>query len=273
MKTLANHLILFDNECPMCFAYTKAFTKLKMLPVDGREAYQNMPEEVCPFVDKKRAANEIALVNKETGEVTYGIESLFKVIETSFPIFKTLFRFSPFLWIAQKCYAFISYNRKVIIPAEVNANNIQPDFSLKHRLMFLFLTWLITSFILTNYTQHLTDFIPIGYKYREYMICGTQIFFQGFIIYLNKKDKLFSYLGNMMTISFAGALLLIIPLILNNWIEVHPIFYLLYFLFTAGLMFLEHIRRSKILGLNLVMSFTWVFYRLIVLGVILVLAL
>jgi len=36
MKTLANHIILYDEECPMCFAYTKAFIKLDMLPKNGR---------------------------------------------------------------------------------------------------------------------------------------------------------------------------------------------------------------------------------------------
>lgn len=268
MKTLANHIILFDNECPMCFAYTKAFTKLKMLPENGREAYQNMPSEVCPLVDKKRAANEIALVNKETGEVTYGIQSLFKVIENSFPIFKALFHFKPFLRFAEKCYAFISYNRKVIIPGDAKQNTIQPDFKLQYRLMYLLLTWFCTAYILSMYAHHLNEFVPIAGEYREYIICGGQILFQGFIIFFINKEKLFNYLGNMMTISFAGALLLIVPLILNKWLEIQPIFFILYFLLVAGLMFLEHIHRIKILKLSWLTSITWVVYRLIVLGLI-----
>lgn len=268
MKTLENHVILFDEECPMCHLYTKAFIKTGMLPASGREAYQNMPDQICTLVDKQRAANEIALVNTETGEVQYGIHSLFKVIGNSAPIFKPLFKFGPFIWLMTKFYAFISYNRKVIIPAEVKAHQIQPTFKLKYRIAYLLFTWLVTAYILTNYAHLLIDFVPIGDQYREYLICGGQILFQGIIILFYQKDKLWDYLGNMMTISFAGALLLLPALLIGKYFSMDSIFFIGYFLGVAGLMLLEHIRRSKILKLGYLLSFTWVIYRLIVLVLI-----
>lgn len=140
MKTLANHIILYDEECPMCLAYTKAFTELNMLPKNGRQPYQNIPENICPLIDKQRAANEIALVDTETGEVTYGINSVFKILGNAMPIFKPLFNFAPFHWLMTKAYAFISYNRKVIIPAEVKANSIQPNFKIQYRIAYLICT-------------------------------------------------------------------------------------------------------------------------------------
>ena len=268
MKTLANHIILYDEECPMCLAYTKAFTKLNMLPKNGREPYQNTPKNICPLINKQRAANEIALVNIETGEVTYGINSIFKILGNAMPIFKSLFNFAPFHWLMAKAYAFISYNRKVIIPAEVKASTIQPDFKIQYRIGYLIFTWIVTAYILTSYAHLLTDFVPLGNKYREYLICGGQMFFQALIIGFYKKEKLWDYLGNMMTISMAGALLLIVPLFLARWLETPSIFYILYFLLVAGLMLLEHLRRSRILKISLLMSITWVLYRLIVLGLI-----
>ncbi|WP_316832361.1 DUF393 domain-containing protein [Pedobacter aquatilis] len=268
MKTLKNHVILFDEDCPMCHAYTKAFTRLNMLPVNGRAAYQNTPAHICPMVDKKRAANEIALVNTATGEVIYGINSLFKIIGNSIPFFKPLFGFGPFLWLMKKVYAFISYNRKIIIPAEVKKDVIQPDFKLNYRIAFLLFTWFLTAYILTAYAQLLTDFVPLGSKYREYIICGGQIIFQGVIITCYKREKLWDYLGNMMTISFAGSLLLALPLVLSKWLQAPPTFYVLYFLLIASLMLLEHLRRSRILKLGLLMSISWVFYRIVILGII-----
>ena len=116
MKTLKDHIILYDAECPMCKLYTNAFTKTGMLDLDGRVAYQQIPDAVCPYVDRQRAVNEIALVDTKTGEVNYGIQSLFKVIAHSFPILSGLFSFKPFIWLMSKVYAFISYNRRVIIP-------------------------------------------------------------------------------------------------------------------------------------------------------------
>ncbi|KQM79106.1 hypothetical protein ASE74_00595 [Pedobacter sp. Leaf216] len=268
MKTLYNHLILYDNECPMCNVYTKAFVKTGMLEKAGREAYQQMPENICPLVDRQRAANEIALVNIENGEVSYGIQSLFKIIAHSMPFFKPLFSFGPFVFIMRKFYAFISYNRKVIIPAAIKENTIQPSFKVHYRMAYLVLTWLITAYVLTAYAHLLTNFVPLGSKYREYLICGGQLFFQGAVIAFYKKEKLWDYLGNMMTISFAGAILLIPGLALAKYFNIHPLFYILYFLMVAGLMFLEHLRRGRLLKLGLIMSISWALYRLIVLGLI-----
>lgn len=271
MKTLKNHVLLFDNECPMCYAYTQAFVKTGMLAQDGREAYQEMPQNICPLVDQQRAANEIALVNTETGEVTYGIQSLFKIIAHAMPFFRPLFVFSPFVYLMRKLYAFISYNRKVIIPVAVKGNSLQPTFKLHYRIAFLLLTWLITAYILTDYAHLLTGFVPLGSKYREYLICGGQLFFQGVIISFYRKEKLWDYLGNMMTISFAGSLLLLPIIIMAKYVSFLSLFFLLYFLMVAGLMFLEHIRRSKLLKLGWLMSITWALYRLMVLGLILIL--
>jgi hypothetical protein len=267
MKTLKNHLILFDAECPMCRVYTQAFVASGMLENDGRTAYQELPEAVCPMLDRQRAVNEIALVNQETGEVTYGIESLFKVFVVSFPFLKPLFLFVPFVWLMRKAYAFISYNRRVIIPAPVanNAAVLQPTFKLHYRIAYLFLTWLLASVILTAYAPLLNGLLPPGSAYREYLICGGQLFFQAAVISIADKNKRWTYLGNMMTISFAGALLLVPVLLLAQWLHLDPLFCAGWFLGVAGLMCLEHIRRSKLLVLGWTLTISWVLYPILVL--------
>ena len=270
MKTLRNHIILYDADCPMCKVYTNMFVKTGMLDVTGREAYQHMPKDVCPYVDKQRAVNEIALVNTQTGEVNYGIKSVFKVIANSFPIFKPLFSFGPFIWLMSKVYAFISYNRRVILPADINdIKSLQPAFRLKYRIAYLIFTWFVVSGILTTYARLLTGFVPAGNNYREYLICGGQIIFQGLIISIYTPVKRWEYLGNLMTISFAGALLLIPIIITANLAHTLPIIYPIYFMVVAGLMFLEHIRRAKLLNLGWLLTASWVIYRLLVLLLIL----
>lgn len=147
-------MILFDAECPMCSVYTKAFVATGILRDNGRIAYQQTTAETCPMVDRQRAVNEIALINQTTGEVTYGIESLFIVFGTAFPVLKPLFTFSPFIWLMRKIYAFISYNRRVIIPAPAtDTYAFQPTFKLNYRIAYLFFTWTITAYILTVYVH------------------------------------------------------------------------------------------------------------------------
>jgi hypothetical protein len=179
---------------------------------------------VCPLVDRQRAVNEIALVDTQTGEVSYGVESLFKVIGNSFPLFKPLFGFAPFVWLMKKVYAFISYNRRVIIPA---GHDVQGAYNQA-------LGWATASStlhlpgwpwvaVLTAYAHHLTPLVPIGDPLREYFICGGQVLFQGVVISLYAPAKRWEYLGNMMTISLAGALLLLPVLLLAEFITLTPI--------------------------------------------------
>ncbi|RYE12364.1 MAG: DUF393 domain-containing protein, partial [Sphingobacteriales bacterium] len=260
MKTLENHIILYDAECPMCNLYTKAFVKTGMLDNNGRTAYQNMPEAACPLVDRQRAVNEIALVNTETGEVNYGIESLFKVLGNAWPVFIPLFGFKPFVWVMRKVYAFISYNRRVIIPVK-HSFEVQPTFRLSYRLAYLGFTWLLVSFILTQYAQLLAGMVPVGGAYREYLICGGQVLFQAVIVSLYANSKKWDYLGYMITISLAGALVLLPVLVVAQFFELPALVYTLYFLAVAALMFLEHIRRAKLLELGWLLTFSWVAYR------------
>ena len=262
MKTLKNHLILYDAECPMCKVYTQAFTATGMLDNDGRAPYQNLKGFSCPTVDRKRAVNEIALVNITTGEVSYGIDSLFKVIGNAFPLFKPLFAFRPFTWTMRKLYAFISYNRKVIIPAPKTTNpTLQPTFSLKHRIAYLITATLIAALILTNYARLLP--YP-GNACREYLVCSGQLLFQGFIVSVIAPAKRWDYLGNMMTISLAGSLLLLPALALHPNATIATG----WFATVATAMLLEHLRRCKLLGLGKFLSATWLFYRAALLAVI-----
>lgn len=271
MKALKNHLILFDAECAMCRIGTQVFVKSGMLDNVGRTAYQEFPAQACPMLDRHRAANEIALVNQETGEVTYGVESLFKVFAVSFPVFKRLFLFRPFVSLMTKVYAFIAFNRRVITPAphEANSFELQPTFRLDYRIAYLFITWIITAFILSAYVGQMNGLLPSGNAYREYLICGGQLFFQGAIISIIHKNKRWDYLGNMMTISLGGSLLLLPVLLLAQWLNPAPFVYAAWFMGVAGLMLSEHIRRSRLLELGWTLTITWVLYRILVLFFIL----
>ena len=266
MRPLRDHLILYDEECPMCTVYTKAFVKTGMLDSDGRASYQQMPPVACPVVDKQRAANEIALVNTQTGEVIYGIHSLFAVLGNAFPLFRKLFVFPPFVWLMNKLYAFISYNRRVIIPPRHSAGHaVQPAFKLNYRIAYLALTWFATAAILSRYAPLLVPLVPTGHPGREYAICGGQLLIQAAVLCLLAAPKMWDYLGNMMTVSFAGALLLLPPALLHRWLAAGPYLYAGYFMGVASLMLLEHMRRTKRLKLGWLPTITWVCYRLAIL--------
>jgi hypothetical protein len=83
-----------------------------------------------------------------------------------------------------------------------------------------------------------------------------------------RRERLLHYLGNMMTISFGGSLLLLFALLLSSIIS-SPYFYAAWFMFVVSYMLAEHMRRVSLLQLHWSVSLTWVIYRLIVLAIIL----
>src|SRR5689334_9317898 len=118
MKTLKDHVILYDSVCPMCNLYTKGFIEAGMLEQNGRLPYQQIPDKISCLVDQKRFVNEIALVDTSSGNVYYGVESLLRIIGHSVPLLMPLFKMKVFIKMADKLYKFISFNRRVIAPQE-----------------------------------------------------------------------------------------------------------------------------------------------------------
>jgi len=268
MQTLKHHTIVYDDECPMCDLYTRSFVRAGMLDETGREPFTDAKEILC-HIDRDRARDEIALVNDRTGEVYYGVDSLMRIISNSFPIFRPLFRNAVFYWLMKKFYAFISYNRKVIMPARKNQNaqSCIPAFNIPYRVAYIVFSWIVTSWVLNAYVQTLSSFMPSGNFFREFLVCGGQIFFQGlFVIFFHERGVL-NYAGNLMTISLGGALALSIPLMLASVIQ-SPFLFAGWFLIVVGCMLVEHMRRVRILGLSFGLTITWVCYRILVMLII-----
>lgn len=117
MKTLQNHTLIYDNQCPMCNIYSKGFIKAGMLGENGREAFTELSLKNKNLIDLNRAKNEIALVDNRQHKVSYGLDSLLLIIGTSFPTLEKIARIRPLYWFFKKMYSFVSYNRKQIIPS------------------------------------------------------------------------------------------------------------------------------------------------------------
>lgn len=271
MKTLHNHIILYDAECPMCHLYTGAFVRNGLLEANGRESYQQYSGAACPNLDWQRAVNEIALVNQDTGEVTYGVASLLKVCGNAMPVLGPLFGWKPFLWLASKAYAFISYNRRVIIPAPASENQFgyQPSFNIKYRIAWLVFAWVITSCILGTYPWVLGANLSQEMIMREFAIGAGHILIQGFVLTLYQKSKTWDYLGNLMTISLAGSLALFLLTTICLWLNLSWYIGWTGALLIPVLMIREHVRRSRLLGIGYWPTVTWILYRIIIVAVLL----
>lgn len=265
MKTLKNQTLIYDNECPMCNFYSKGFIKCGMLDEGGREAFTEISMRNKILIDFNRAKNEIALVDHNKNEVVYGLDSLLVIIGNSFPLLAKIARTGPFYWFFQKLYSFVSYNRKQIIPSskDYTEQSCVPDFNLKYRIAYISFVVIFSAYILSEFSLKL-DFNLERNFLREFAVCLGQIVWQSLFLKSYLKDKIWDYLGNMMTVSLIGTLLLI-PALMTDF---HPVFYLIYFGAVVLVMFLEHMRRCRILKLNLIPTISWILFRIIALMII-----
>ena len=80
MASLSDKIIIYDDNCPMCAAYTQAFVKLDLLENDGRLGFQAAPETYLQQLDTDRARHEIPLLDRNTGEVHMGRVPAYSVV-------------------------------------------------------------------------------------------------------------------------------------------------------------------------------------------------
>jgi len=265
MKTLKNHTLIYDNECPMCNIYSKGFTKIGMLDENGREAFTEISATHKSIIDFNRAKNEIALIDHGKNEAVYGLDSLLLIIGNSFPLLEKIARTKPLYWFFKKLYSLVSYNRKQIIPSATDHTDQAciPDFNLKYRMLYIAFVMIFSAYILSIFS------VKLGFNLNhnftgELSICIGQMIWQTVFLRIYLKDKIWDYLGNMMTVSMIGALLLI-PALLTNF---SPSFYIIYFGIVVLMMFLEHIRRCRLLKLNDLPTISWMLFGVTALALI-----
>ncbi len=264
MKTLQNYKLLIDADCPMCRLYGNAFEANGFIEKGTCSPYQTIDLSIANLVDMNRAKNEIAFVNTLNNEVVYGLDAFKVILTNAYPILKPFSNLKALDWFGRKVYRFISTNRKVIVPAKTSfdaqVNNCNPALNVKYRLIYILFVALFSSLVIYNYSASIN--LMMGWEssiYRELIMCFGQIIWQSLFLHKILKNKRLDYLGNMMTVSLIGTILLIPMLFFNT----NPVIHLIYFMMVVGVMLLEHLRRCKILEIGIIPTISWVSYRLV----------
>ncbi|MFN8287314.1 MAG: DCC1-like thiol-disulfide oxidoreductase family protein [Chitinophagales bacterium] len=158
MKTLHNKVIIYDDSCPLCQVYTKAFIKVQVLNTNGRISFQQADAALLSKLNLNRARHEIPLVDTQTGEILYGLDSLTLIVANILPFTKSFITKTWFKTLLRPLYKFISYNRGVIVNAKQPAQGFScsPDFSAGWRLALIALGMFYTAaciFAFAHYTR------------------------------------------------------------------------------------------------------------------------
>lgn len=140
MKT-TNKIIIYDDSCPMCSAYTKAFVQAGLIQPSGRKSFSAVSSELLEKIDKHKCRNEIPLIDIPANRVKYGIDALLDILGDKWPFIKKIGQIKPANWFLKRLYNLVSFNRRVITASKFTNGNFDctPDFNIKYRLLLLFI--------------------------------------------------------------------------------------------------------------------------------------
>ncbi|SOD93256.1 thiol-disulfide oxidoreductase DCC family protein [Spirosoma fluviale] len=133
-------LIIYDESCPMCNLYTRGMVASDHSGCLTRTSSGQLTQDLIARLDPKRVRHEIPLVDLEGGETLYGVDTWIYAAGQRNKQLEDILSVGWFKAILQTLYAFISYNRRIIItsaPGRWNLMDLQPDFHAGYRLAFI----------------------------------------------------------------------------------------------------------------------------------------
>lgn len=142
--------LIYDEACPLCRAYTKAFVSSGLLLAEQRCTFSTLEPAAISNMDITRAKHEIPLVNRDTGVTIYGIDALLGILEQKIPGLVACCRKKYIYYSLQQLYLLVSYNRRVITATRQEAGSFDcaPDFNSFYRTLFLCLGFLFNTAML-----------------------------------------------------------------------------------------------------------------------------
>lgn len=137
MQDIENKVIIYDDACPLCNAYTGCFLRLGW--IGQRKGFTEMSPDILKGLDLDRARHEIPLHDRVTGETLYGLDALFFILSRRYPGLRGLFRQRWFRGMLKALYQVITYNRRVIAGsvAPKNGFDCAPDFHPFYRWVYV----------------------------------------------------------------------------------------------------------------------------------------
>lgn len=240
-------ILVYDDACPLCVAYTSAFVKTGLLTAEGRQSFSDVSAELLHTINYQRSKNEIPLLDPVTNKVWYGIDALLEIFGSKYPIIKTIGHYKPVNWLLKKLYSFISYNRKVIVAAKASPLKIDcsPSFNLFYRVLFMLVFLVANTLMLYPVHQHLLSKIP------EYSLTASQLFLVHTVmvaincilaLFLPKQTAI-EYLGQVNMLTLVTNLLLLPLLITGAYLNLHHWVNYLYLGLLTIVIFNEYFRR------------------------------
>lgn len=240
-------ILVYDDACPLCVAYTSAFVKAGLLTAEGRQSFSDVSAELLHTINYQRSKNEIPLLDPVNNKVWYGIDALLEILGSKCKAIKTIGHIKPVNWFLKKLYSFISYNRKVIVAAKASPLKIDcsPSFNLFYRVLFMLVFLAANTLMIYPVHQHLLLKIP-GYSLSAgqlFLLHTAMVVINCILALFMPKQTAIEYLGQVNMLTLVTNLLLLPLLITGAYLNLHSWVNYLYLGLLTIVIFNEYFRR------------------------------
>ncbi len=248
-----NHFILiYDDKCPLCAAYTSAFVKCGILNKDSRKSFTTVDEYLLLQTDAERSKNEIPLIDTVTGKVYYGIDALLELLNTKLRGIKAIGSLQPVNWLLKKLYKFISYNRKVIVATKCGKGqyDCSPAFSYKWRVIFLLVFLCINTLALFPIHKYVfANSVLTGSSINYLQLLHAVLVGSNILLATTlPKTKAYEYIGQVNMLATIAVLSLLLLAGINKFLLVNTLFNNAYLLAVTVFIFKDYMRRMNYAG-------------------------
>ncbi len=176
-KSTFNKVIIYDDNCPICKAYTTAFVKGGFLQQENRISFTEVNMQQFK-IDWQKAKHEIPLIDLKTGEVKYGVDALAEILQQKVFFIKPILNIQLVNWLVKKLYKLISYNRKIIVASTPTASanfDCTPDYNFFWRWMFITICFLMNAFFISATFENLGIQLSLQNALLIYLLLCTAV--------------------------------------------------------------------------------------------------
>ena len=262
MEKTKSKAIVYDDSCPLCSLYTQGFVRWGLLEPQNRIPFSRLNEcGTLENLDLDKARHYIPLVDLTGSETLYGPDALVFLLQQKIPVLGKLMQLRMLQKLVLGLYHVISYNRRVIIPAQAAPNSFDcaPDYNPRYRLAFIFISLLIASLGTFAFEQSLKTVFPVtAGGWAMLLIAGTGWLLQIALALLFLRQNKIDYIGQLCVIMLVGVLLLM-PGVCITAIWPAPVIPLISVLLSSCMMLQQHLYRVKYLQISSRWTFLWFF--------------
>lgn len=234
MKPKHNKIIIYDDTCPMCNLYTKAFVRYGFLKSENRITFSKIDPSIVAKLDLQRSKHEIPLIDHDNDKVLYGVDSLVFLLSQKMPWIAWIMKWKLLYFLVKKFYSLVSYNRRTIALSKPKPTNFDctPDINIAYRIAFLMLSWLFSLILLIGLSSINNYNIPL----IMLAVFGLHFLVIGFM------KRRFEYWGQIATLMFIFSLICVPSLFIHSfWFQI------MNFLLAFIVFFWQYVHRMSLL--------------------------